>query len=115
MPVEQYPLDEMVTVFSSSNYDAESEAEAVKGLLDSAEIESVIVRDNVPELPTGKVEVRVLERDSVEALQLIEDASEDYAADQDPDLYGDEEEEEDDDSDDDYGDEGDSDEKEDVE
>jgi hypothetical protein len=43
-------------------------------LLESAELGSVIVRENVPELPTGGVEVRVLPQEAEEARHLIEEA-----------------------------------------
>ena len=63
--------EEFVTVFASSNFDAESEADIVYGLLTSSGIEAVIVRQNVPELPTGVVEVRVLESRAADAQALI--------------------------------------------
>lgn len=50
---------EMVNVFSSSNFDAESEADVVFALLESAGIQAQIVRQNVQELPAGLVEVKV--------------------------------------------------------
>lgn len=68
--------EELVTVFASSNFDAESEADIVYGLLQSSDIEAVIVRQNVPELPTGQVEVRVLESQAEEARMLIESSAE---------------------------------------
>lgn len=67
--------EELVTVFASSNFDAESEADIVYGLLQSSGIEAVIVRQNVPELPTGQVEVRVLESQAEEARMLIESSA----------------------------------------
>ena len=63
--------EELVTVFASSNFDAESEADIVYGLLTSSGIEAIIMRQNVPELPTGVVEVRVLESQAQEARELI--------------------------------------------
>ncbi len=71
---QEHPQDAFVTLFSSSNFDAESEADTIQSLLESSGIESVIVRENVPELPTGEVEVRVLERDAEEARNVIEAA-----------------------------------------
>ncbi|MEZ5366855.1 MAG: DUF2007 domain-containing protein [Bryobacterales bacterium] len=64
--------EEFVNVFESSNFDAESEAEVVHGLLTSSGIDAMIVRQNVTELPTGVVEVRVLESKAEEARSLIE-------------------------------------------
>lgn len=72
--IHDYSPDELVVVFRSRNHDAESEAEAIHGLLESAGMKSLIVRENVPELPTGPVEVRVLESDEKEARELIESA-----------------------------------------
>ena len=61
-----------VNVFASSNFDAESEAEVILGLLQSYGIDAMIVRQNVQELPTGVVEVRVLESKAAEAKALID-------------------------------------------
>jgi hypothetical protein len=71
--VSENPIrdEELVTVFASSNFDAESEADIVYGLLTSSGIEAIIMRQNVPELPTGVVEVRVLESQAQEARELI--------------------------------------------
>lgn len=74
MSEQEHPSDAFVTVFESDHHDAESEAEMIHGLLASAELESVIVRDNVPELPTGRVEVRVFASNAASARQLIEEA-----------------------------------------
>jgi len=49
----------MVNVFTSSNHDAESEAEIVNALLSSSGLQSMIFRQNTEVLPTGVVEVRV--------------------------------------------------------
>lgn len=68
--------DEFVTVFSSNAHDAESEADTIHSLLESAGLQSVIVRENVQELPTGGVEVRVLADEADEARELIEEALE---------------------------------------
>jgi len=64
--------EEFVTVFESSNFDAESEADVIYGLLTSSGIDAVIVRQNVQELPAGVVEVRVLESKAAEARALID-------------------------------------------
>jgi hypothetical protein len=77
---EDYSPDEFVTVFRSCSHSAESEAESIQGLLQSAELKSLIVRENVPELPTGWVEVKVLASEAEEAKQLIESAQQDNAA-----------------------------------
>ena len=74
MADQEHPQDRFVTLFSSSNFDAESEADTIHGLLTSAGIESMIVRENVPELPTGEVEVRVLEHNAEEARKIIKAA-----------------------------------------
>jgi hypothetical protein len=72
--LEEYSADELVTVFRSNNHSAEMEAEAIHGLLQSASLKSLIVRENVRELPAGWVEVRVLSSEEGEARQLIEAA-----------------------------------------
>ncbi len=71
---EEHPTGKFVTVFSSKAVDAELEADTIHSLLESAELRSVIVRENVPELPTGGVEVRVLPQEAEEARRLIEAA-----------------------------------------
>ena len=71
---ERHRDENFESVFSSSNRDAESEAETIRGLLESSGIEAVIVRENVPELPTGLVEVRVLESEAGEARRVIEES-----------------------------------------
>jgi hypothetical protein len=73
---EEHSRDEFVTVFASRQVQAEIEAEAIHGLLESAGLESIIVRENVPELPTGQVFVRVLASDREDAERLIADARE---------------------------------------
>lgn len=72
MSEEKIRDEEFVNVFESSNFDAESEADVVYGLLTSSGIDAVIVRQNVPELPTGVVEIRVLESKADEARMLID-------------------------------------------
>ena len=71
---EEYSQDEFVTVFSSRHHDAEIEAETIHGLLESAGLQSLIVRENVPALPVGKVSVRVLASTAEEAEKLIRNA-----------------------------------------
>lgn len=71
---EDYSADELVTVFRSRSRSAEVEAESIHGLLQSADLKSLIVRENVTELPTGWVEVKVLASEAEEAKQLIESA-----------------------------------------
>ncbi len=70
----EFSDDRFVTVFSSRRHNAEVEAETVRGLLESAGLQSLIVRENVPELPVGKVWVRVLASDAEEAKELIRNA-----------------------------------------
>ena len=69
--------EEFVNVFASSNFDAESEADVIYGLLTSSGIDAVIVRQNVQEVPTGLVEVRVLESKAAEARMLIDSSTAD--------------------------------------
>lgn len=66
--------DEFVTVFASRSHDAEIEAEAIHGLLESSGIESLIVRENVLEMPVGRVSVKVFSSYKAEAEQLIQAA-----------------------------------------
>ena len=73
---KEHPKGKFVTVFSSNAHDAESEADTIHSLLESAGLQSVIVRENVQELPTGGVEVRVLPDEADEARELIEEALE---------------------------------------
>lgn len=75
MSLKQHPEDQLITVFASHNFDAESEAETVQSLLRSADLESLIVRENVVELPTGNVEVRVLADVAEEARRVIDEAA----------------------------------------
>ncbi len=71
---QEFSQDEFITVFASRKHDAEQEAESIHGLLDSAGLESLIVRENVPELPVGKVSVKVLESNADDAKRLIAEA-----------------------------------------
>ena len=66
--------DPFVTVFSSREVHAEIEAETIHGLLQSAGLRSMIVRENVQELPIGNVSVRVTASDEPEARTLIAEA-----------------------------------------
>ncbi len=66
--------DEFVTVFASRSHAAEIEAEAIHGLLESSGIESLIVRENVLEMPVGRVSVKVFSSYQEEAEQLIQAA-----------------------------------------
>jgi hypothetical protein len=66
-------LDEAMTpVFSSSNHDAEMEAMAIKGVLDSNDIPAMIVGPQV--LPTLEFQVQVPEHLLKEARQAIREA-----------------------------------------
>jgi hypothetical protein len=111
----EHPKGEFVTVFSSNAHDAESEADTIHSLLESAGLQSVIVRENVQELPTGGVEVRVLADEADEARELIEEALEtgwdEDEEDEGPEDWGDEESGEYSDDDDDYDDDDDDDDR----
>ncbi len=63
---------QFVTVFASSNHDAEAEAEIVLALLQSAEIGARMVRQNVVEIPAGKVSVKVPAEQAESARRVIE-------------------------------------------
>lgn len=65
------PLN-MVTVFEGQSADAETEAMAVKGLLDESEIPALLVSSST--LPSLSFEVRVPEERAEEARKLIADA-----------------------------------------
>lgn len=77
---QDYSPDELVTIFRSRSRSAEVEAESIHGLLQSANLKSLIVRENVPELPTGWVEIKVLASEAEEAEQLIRSAQQGGAA-----------------------------------
>ena len=66
--------DPLVTVFESVGVSAEMEAQAVRALLESQDIDSIVVRANVPEIPVGSVKVRVVGSLDVQALQLLREA-----------------------------------------
>jgi hypothetical protein len=70
--IEPFPDEGMVPVFSSSNHDAEMEALAIKGVLDSNEIPALIVGPHV--LPNLEFQVQVPEHLLEDAKQLIRDA-----------------------------------------
>lgn len=72
--VSDYRNDKWVQVFESESLTAAVEAETIHALLESSGIESWILRDNVPELPTGRVRVCVLASFAEEAEALIRQA-----------------------------------------
>lgn len=61
----------LMNVFEAAGVSAEMEAQAIHGLLESSGIESMVVRENVPELPVGKVEVRVVASEAERAKDVI--------------------------------------------
>ena len=66
------PEDEtLMNVFEAAGISAEMEAQSVRALLESSGIDSVVVRENVPELPVGRVEVRVTASDADKAKEVI--------------------------------------------
>jgi hypothetical protein len=83
---QDYSADEFVTVFRSRSRSAEMEAESIHGLLQSADLKSLIVRENVPELPTGYVEVKVLASEAEDAKELIQSAKQGGTSDKDEDA-----------------------------
>lgn len=70
----EFSDDRLETVFSSRQHNAEVEAGTVRALLNSAGVRSLIVRENIPELPIGKVSIRVLASDAKDAKELIHNA-----------------------------------------
>lgn len=74
-----YKNEEWVTVFETRSHMAEVEAETIRGLLESSGIESWIVRENVPEIPTGKIRVRVLASSAADAEALLRQAANENA------------------------------------
>jgi hypothetical protein len=64
--------ESMVAIFSSSNHDAEMEAMAIKGVLDSNNIPAMIVGPHV--LPNLEFQVQVPQHLLTEARQLIREA-----------------------------------------
>lgn len=97
--------DEFVTVFASRSHDAEIEAEAVHGLLESSGIESLIVRENVLEMPVGRVSVKVFSSYQGEAEGLIQAAQAPNGELDDDDEFDEDEDEDDEDLDDEFDDE----------
>lgn len=65
----------MVPVFSSSNHDAETEAAAIQGVLESNDIPAMIVGSRV--LPNLEIQVQVPEHLLEQAQQLIRAARQD--------------------------------------
>jgi hypothetical protein len=61
----------LTTVFEAAGPSAEIEAQSVHALLESNGIDSLVVRENVPELPVGKVEIRVVASDADRAREVI--------------------------------------------
>lgn len=68
---DQEPL---VNVFASAGLSAEMEAQSIHALLEASGIGSLVVRENVPELPVGQVEVRVAASDVERALEIIRES-----------------------------------------
>jgi len=64
--------ESLVAVFRGNGITAEMEAQAVCALLESCGIDSLLVRDNVPELPVGRIEVRVMASDAATAEEFLE-------------------------------------------
>ena len=62
----------MVAVFSSSNHDAETEASAIQGLLESSGIPAMMVGSHV--LPNLEAQVQVPEHLLEQARQIIREA-----------------------------------------
>lgn len=69
---EALPDEGMTPVFSSSNHDAEMEALAIKGVLDSNKIPAMIVGPHV--LPSLEFQVQVPQHLLAQARQLIQEA-----------------------------------------
>jgi hypothetical protein len=60
-----------VTVFEGNGITAEMEAQSIHALLESSGIESLLVRENVTELPVGNVDVRVVGSQAERAFEII--------------------------------------------
>jgi hypothetical protein len=69
---EALPDEGMTPVFSSSNHDAEMEAMAIKGVLDSNDIPAMIIGPHV--LPSFEFQVQVPEHLLAQARQAIREA-----------------------------------------
>jgi hypothetical protein len=65
----------MVAVFSSSNHDAETEAAAIQGVLESNEIPAIVVGSHM--IPSLEIQVQVPEHLLAQAKQLIREARQD--------------------------------------
>jgi hypothetical protein len=74
-PAEALPDESMMPVFSSSNHDAEMEALAIKGVLDSNNIPAILVGPHI--LPNLEFQVQVPEHLLQKAQQVIRDARQD--------------------------------------
>ena len=66
--------DDLVTVFEGDGTLAEVEAQEIHALLEASGIESLLVRANVPELPVGTVEVKVIAPEADRAREVIREA-----------------------------------------
>jgi hypothetical protein len=72
---EALPHEGMTPVFSSSNHDAEMEAMAIKGVLDSNGIPAMVIGPSV--LPIFEFQVQVPQHLLTQARQLIREARQD--------------------------------------
>lgn len=63
----------LMNVFDAAGLSAEMEAQSIHALLEANGIDSLVVRENVPELPVGKVEVRVVASEAEHARQVIQE------------------------------------------
>ena len=61
----------LMNIFEAVGISAEMEAQSIHALLESSGIESVVVRENVPAIPVGRVEVRVVASDAERAREII--------------------------------------------
>ena len=73
-PVTSAESDRWVEIFSSRDLHAEIESKTIHGLLESAGLSSIIVRENVQAIPVGKVGVRVPASEEQEARALLAEA-----------------------------------------
>ena len=62
-----------MNVFQAAGLSAEMQAQSIHALLQSSGIASVLVRENVTELPVGQVEVRVAASEVEQARQIIQE------------------------------------------
>ena len=63
----------LMNVFEAVGISAEMEAQSIHALLQSSGIDSVLVRENVTELPVGRVAVRVVASEVEQARQIIQE------------------------------------------